>query len=69
MAKKKATKRGVKIDRTTYLLRCSVEEASLFENVSELEGHRSVQEWILRLCRLRARVVKAAEESGTLDQL
>ena len=50
-------------------MRCSLEESALFENVSELEGHKTVQEWLLRLARLRARTVKAAEQNGTLDQL
>lgn len=69
MSKKQPSKKAAKVDRTQYLLRCSVEESELFENISELDGHKSVQEWLLRLARLRARVVKAAEANGTLDQL
>lgn len=69
MAKKAASKKVVNTTRTHYFMRCSAAESALFERVSELEGHRTVQEWLLRLARLRARTVKAAEENGTLDQL
>lgn len=69
MAKKQPEKKQSVTDRAQYLLRCSVEESALFEHVSELEGHKTVQEWLLRLARLRARTVKTAEQNGTLDQL
>ncbi len=74
MAKKKTTTAKLKPsedsrDRRQYLVSCPTEESELFERVSALEGDKTVQQWWLRLARIRARKVLEAEANGTLDQL
>ena len=74
MAKKKpatakATSASEPTDRRQYLVNCSAEESEIFERISAVEGDRTVQQWLLRLARVRVRKVQAAEEAGTLDQL
>jgi hypothetical protein len=56
-------------ERRQYLLNCSGDESELFERVSAIEGDRTVQQWLLRMARVRARRVLDAEQAGTLDQL
>lgn len=56
-------------ERRQYLLNCSADESELFERVSAIEGDRTVQQWLLRMARVRARKVLDAEKNGTLDQL
>ncbi len=56
-------------ERRQYLLNCSGDESELFERVSAIEGDRTVQQWLLRMARVRARKVIDAEKNGTLDQL
>ncbi len=73
MAKKKAsTRRAAEEstrDRRQYLVSCQPDDSELFERVSALEGDKTVQQWLLRLGRIRARKVIDAEKNGTLDQL
>lgn len=56
-------------DRRQYLVTCSTEESGMFERVCDIEGDRTVQQWFLRMARVRARKVLEAEQNGTLDQL
>lgn len=74
MAKKKKTIPAAESapesrDRRQYLVSCPTDESELFERVSAIEGDKTVQQWWLRLARIRARKVLEAEENGTLDQL
>lgn len=74
MSKKKSTaakKSPVETaaERRQYLLNCSADESELFERVSAIEGDRTVQQWLLRMARVRARKVLEADQNGTLDQL
>jgi len=74
MAKKKSTAAKSSIvqeprDRRQYLVSCSTEESEPFERISAIDGDKSVQQWLLRLARVRMRKVLDAEEAGTLDQL
>jgi uncharacterized protein (DUF1778 family) len=71
MSKKKSepVKKTPSADRSQYLVTCSPDESAMFERVSSIEGDRTVQQWFLRMARVRARKVLEAEQNGTLDQL
>ena len=72
MAKKKPTAKKQSDpesrDRRQYLVSCSTDESEQFERISAIEGDKTVQQWLLRLARVRIRRVLDAQENGTLDQ-
>ncbi|QDT32324.1 type II toxin -antitoxin system TacA 1-like antitoxin [Thalassoglobus polymorphus] len=61
MAKKKPTRTGQQLN-----IRCSDEDADLFNQVAQIEGLTTAQQWMLQVCRKRARAILAAAESGNV---
>lgn len=61
MAKKAAKKQSGQ----QLTVRCTDEDADLFERAAMIEGADTAQRWMVMVCRKRARQIIAAAESGS----
>lgn len=65
MAKKRATSSGANERAGAfYGVRCSDDDAALFEHIAKLEGFSTVTQWMLVHSRKRARMIQLAAEKG-----
>jgi len=65
MAKKK-TKPSAGTERSgvLYGVRCTDDDAALFERAAQIEGSDTAQRWMVQVCRKRARAILQAAEKG-----
>jgi len=65
MAKKKA-KGSTTPERTGvfYGVRCTDDDAALFERAAQIEGSDTAQRWMVQVCRKRARAILQAAAKG-----
>lgn len=65
MAKKKA--KGLATPERSgvfYGVRCTDDDAALFERAAQIEGSDTAQRWMVQVCRKRARAILQAAEKG-----
>jgi len=67
MAKKKTTKSTPERSGVFYGVRCTDDDAVLFERAAKIEGSDTAQHWMVQVCRKRARaILQAAEKSDSV---